>query len=252
MKAVKRHLHSFMTRFTSFWWGDKGLTALLVLVLVSFMLSSLLKTGVGTLISSIFLSLLLMSGVATISEKKSHRVAAGILVLAGIILTWLRYFNPTSKSLHTWGDLVALIYFILLTLVVMRHVFQEGPVTAERVRGAMAAYILVGFTWAILYHLIELRMPGSFRLPETNAAEIYALRQSDFTYYSFITMTTVGYGDITPVNPLARMFAVLEALIGQLYPATLLARLVSLQIMHRNEEGARKKGRRERSGDGID
>ncbi len=248
MEAMKGRLKDLVKRFTSFWWGEKGLSALLVLVLLSFMLSSLLKRGIGPLVSSIFLSLLLLSGVATISVKKSHRVAAGVLVLAGISLTWLKYFYPFSRTVHSWGDLVALLYFIILTLVVMRHVFQEGPVTAEKVRGAMAAYILVGFTWAILYHFIELRMPGSFRLPETNAAEIYTVRQSDFTYYSFITMTTVGYGDITPVNPLARMFAILEALIGQLYPATLLARLVSLQIMHRDEEGAREKGRREQSG----
>ncbi len=249
---MKRHLHNFLTRFTSFWWGDKGLTALLVLVLLSFMLSTLFKTGIGSLISSIFLSLLLLSGVATISTKKIHRVVVGIVVLAGIILTWLKQFNPASRSLHTWSDLIALFYFILLTMVVMRHVFMEGPVTANRVRGAMAAYILVGFTWAIIYHLIELRVPGSFRLAETMAAGDYFTRQSDFTYYSFITMTTVGYGDITPVHPLARMLAILEALIGQLYPATLLARLVSLQIIHRDEARTREASRREKSGDGTE
>jgi hypothetical protein len=240
-----------MKRFTSFWWSDKGLSALLVLVLVSFMLASILKTGIGSLITSIFLSLLLLSGIATISAKKSYRVGAGVLVLAGIILTWLKYFNPASRSLHTWGDLVALLYLVLLTLVVMKHVYQEGPVTADRVRGAMAAYILVGFTWSIIYHLIELRAPGSFRLTEAAAAVNYYKRQSDFTYYSFVTMTTVGYGDVTPVNPMARMFAVLEALIGQLYPATLLARLVSLQIIHRDKERTHEASGRERSGDGT-
>jgi hypothetical protein len=252
MEAMKRHLNNFLIRFTSFWWGEKGLTALLVLLLASFLLASLFKAGIGMFISSIFLSLLLLSGIAAISKKKLHRAAVGVVVLAGIILTWLKFFYPYSRALHTWSDLVALFYLMLLTLVVMRHVFMEGPVTVDRVRGAIAAYILVGFTWAILYHLIELRQPGSFRLSGTAAAATYATQQSEFTYYSFVTMTTVGYGDITPVNPVARMFAVLEALIGQLYPATLLARLVSLQIMHRNEEGAREKARKERSGDGMD
>ncbi len=252
MEAMKVQPQNFLKRFTAFWWGDNGLTALLLMILVIFMLAPLVRSDAASLIISIFLSLVLLSGIRTISEKRLYRAGAAVLALAGITLTWMKDFYPASRSLHSWSDLIALTYFIVLTVVVMRHVFQEGKVTADRVRGAMAAYVLVGFTWAIVYHFIELQLPGAFRLPDTNAAEVYMVRQSDFTYYSFITMTTVGYGDITPVNPLARMFAVLEALIGQLYPATLLARLVSLQIMHRNDEAAREKGKRERSGEGTD
>ena len=249
---MKRHLHNFMERFTSYWWGDRGLSALLVLLLLSFMLGSLFRLGIGRLITSIFLSLLLVSGVSAISAKKSWRIATWVLVLAGIILTWAKYFDPDSRLLHGWSDLVSIIFLALLTLVVIRQVYQEGPVTADRIRGAMAAYILIGFTWSIIFHFIELCAPGSFRLPEALAAVNYYERQPDFTYYSFITMTTVGYGDITPVNPVARMFAILEALTGQLYPATLLARLVSLQIMHRSDEGARMKAKRNRSVHGVE
>ena len=248
MKAVKMQPQNFLKRFTTFWWGDNGLTALLLMILLISMLAPLVRSDASSLIISIFLSLVLLSGIRTISKKRLCRAGATVLALAVIILTWMKNFYPSSRSLHSWSDLVAVIYFVLLTVVVMRHVFQEGPVTGDRVRGAIAAYILVGFTWAILYHLIELRLPGSFRFPETNAAAIYTVRQSDFTYFSFITMTTVGYGDITPINPLARMFAVLEGLIGQLYPATLLARLVSLQIMHRDDEAAREKKKQEISG----
>jgi hypothetical protein len=247
---MKKLQHSLMKRFTSFWWGDKGLSALLVLLLLSFLLASLFKTGIGTLITSVFLSLLLLTGVATISAKKFHRAAVSILVMVGIILTWLKYFNPSSKALHIWCDLVSIFYLTILTLVVIRHVFEEGPVTVDKVRGAVAAYILVGFTLAILFHLIELRHPGSFRLTEAAATGTYTVKQSEFTYFSFVTMTTVGYGDVTPVNPVARMFAVLEALFGQLYPATLLARLVSLQIMHRQEESGREASGDRQTGQG--
>jgi hypothetical protein len=232
MGIAEGHPRNWLARFTAFWWSDKGLSALLVMILLAFMLAPLVRSGLSSGIISIFFSLLLLSGIHTITEKKLHRAGVAVVVLIGIILTWMKNLYPASRSLYAWSDLFSLIFLILLTQVVIRHVYQEGPVTLDRIRGAIAAYILVGFTWAILYHFIELSVPGSFRLTETAAGGHYFEQQSDLTYYSFMTMTTVGYGDIIPVNPMARTFAVLEALIGQLYPATLLARLVSLQISH--------------------
>lgn len=241
MGTMDRRLKNWFARFTGFWWSDKGLSALLVMLLLVFMLAPLLRTGFASVITSIFLSLLLLSGMRAISAKKLYQAGVSMVVLSGIILTWMKQFYPASRPLHIWSDLISLVFLIVLTMVVMRHVFQEGPVTVDRVRGAIAAYILVGFTWAVLYHLIEVCVPGSFRLTETAAGGIYIKQQSNFTYYSFVTMTTIGYGDITPVHPMARMFAVIEGLIGQLYPATLLARLVSLQIIHRDSESRKGK-----------
>jgi hypothetical protein len=85
-------------------------------------------------------------------------------------------------------------------------------------------YLLLGLVWGVIYATIEMHAPGSFagtlRLDE---------RLSDWVYYSFVTLTTVGYGDITPLSMAARAVAMLEALVGQLYPAIIIARLVSLQ-----------------------
>jgi hypothetical protein len=229
---MKGRFHAMMKRFTDVWWGERGLTTLLVLVLAFLLLSPLIQKGIGDLIINIFFSLLLLSGVTTVSSRKLPRITSGLVAVLCIILNWLKNFNPSSRPLQSWSDLITLCYLLILTLVVIRHVFQEGAVTAGRVRGAVVAYILVGFSFSILYRLIELQVPGSFHLTDAASGLAFHSRESEFTYFSFITMTTLGYGDITPVNPAARMFVIFEALIGQLYPATLLARLVSLQIMH--------------------
>ncbi len=247
--GVENRLKNWIALFIHFWRGDNGLAALLVVILLVFILAPLIRSGVASVIVSIFLSLLFLSAIRSILEMRLHRVGVAVLVLTGIILTWMVHVFPANRSLYTWSDLISVILLILLTIVVMRHVYQKGPVTMDRIREALGAYILVGFTWAIIYHLIELKSPGSFHFIETAVSGDYLELQSAFTYYSFITMTTVGYGDITPIHPIGRVFVVIETLIGQLYPATLLARLVSLHIIQLNEEGSRAKAGRERSGD---
>ncbi|HAM53475.1 MAG TPA: hypothetical protein DCP92_23310 [Nitrospiraceae bacterium] len=90
--------------------------------------------------------------------------------------------------------------------------------------------------WKYIYELIALFIPKAFSFPQSmTALPGDPEYQSTLAYFSFVTMATLGYGDIVPVHPVARLFAVIEALIGLLYPATLLARLVSLQIIYRNE-----------------
>jgi voltage-gated potassium channel Kch len=96
-------------------------------------------------------------------------------------------------------------------------------VNVHRIQGAVAAYLLLGLSWALAYELVALRVGQAF-----SGAGLGAAERTSFIYFSFVTLTTVGYGDITPVHPVARSLAVAEALTGQLYPAILLARLVSL------------------------
>jgi len=100
-------------------------------------------------------------------------------------------------------------------------------VTAQRVQGAVAAYLLLGLAWAAAYAFVAALAPGAFATarPESTHSRSYL-------YFSFVTLTTLGYGDITPVHHAARSLAMLEALTGQLYPAILIARLVTLHTQH--------------------
>jgi len=225
---------SFTRKFSSFWWGDRGLSAFLLLVFAALFLAPFFESNLLRSLSAIFFSLLLISGVAYISPRPLLRRVTGAAVIAAIALHWLKEFRP-SPGLAIVDSFVSLFCLSTLTLVVLIRVFRDtGPITTCRIQGAVAAYVLIGVTWSTLYRLLDLCLPAAFSI--TAAADLTPaeLRES-LTYFSFVTLTTLGYGDITATHSIARMFVVFEALVGQLYPATLLARLVSLEISHRQE-----------------
>jgi hypothetical protein len=121
-----------------------------------------------------------------------------------------------------------------LVYVVFLQVSREGPVTAHRIRGAIALYLLIAMLFAFLYGLIESLAPGSFNMPGDWSRAASSSGEA-FYYFSIVTLTTVGFGDITAVHPFVRSLVMLEALIGQLYPAILLARLVTLELETRRD-----------------
>jgi voltage-gated potassium channel Kch len=110
-------------------------------------------------------------------------------------------------------------------------------VTGHRIRGAIVTYLLIGLVFSLAYSLIDALVPGSFAVAGSATTPVAGGAESDlrWVYYSLVTLTTLGYGDITPISELARRLAVLEALIGQLFVAVLIARLVSLEIAHRKD-----------------
>lgn len=119
--------------------------------------------------------------------------------------------------------LAGAIYFLLL------KIFSEKEVTADTIRGGIAVYLLVGIFWALLYGMLLLFNPQSFSLkPPVEFIEL--------VYFSFTTLTTLGYGDISPITGVARNLAVMEALFGQLYIAILVARIVGLSLMRQSPD----------------
>lgn len=230
MRRRIRHAHE---RFSAFWWGDKGLSMILVLLVLWLLLLPFLDFLGGRILAAVFLSLLLFSGVTQISARLGTRVLAGATAAGVVALIWLREMHPESAP-FTVASTIGITGFLgFLTLVLIGHVFREGPVTSYRIQGAVAAYLLIGLTWASLFRMVCVFLPGAVQIPAPLPGRPSHALEADLTYYSFVTLTTMGYGDMVPVHPAARMLAILEALIGQLFPATLLARLVSLQLLDR-------------------
>jgi hypothetical protein len=120
-------------------------------------------------------------------------------------------------------------FLVFLAWVVLRDVLSQKDVTGDTLAGAACGYLLLGVLWAGLYAMLEVVEPGSITLPEGPAGiEEVSIW---FTYFSFVTITTLGYGDMTPVTASAGMLAAIEALVGQLYIAVLIARMVGLHAM---------------------
>lgn len=132
--------------------------------------------------------------------------------------------------------LTAFVFNALVTGLIARHVFGPGRVTAHRLRGAVLVYLNVAQLFAIAYGLIATHAPGAIVLAD---GHVFATgpgeRTAALTYFSLVTITTSGYGDIVPLHPLARSLANLEAVFGHLFPATLLARLVALHLAHADD-----------------
>jgi hypothetical protein len=121
-------------------------------------------------------------------------------------------------------------FLLFVVIGVLRAVLAAAEVTSEVVTGALCVYLLFGFVFGAAYVVLETIHPGSFAL-STHPHDSQGLHRA-LLYFSYVTQTTMGYGDITPATPPARSLATVQAIAGQLYLAVLVARLVALQIVH--------------------
>jgi voltage-gated potassium channel Kch len=217
-----------------FWSDDRSLSIMLVLLFLTVFVFYPL-TGLG-LLSNLYLhvaaSLILVIGVLMILKHGRIAIFASIFAGLSIVMRWSDYglHNPTLFFLHA---LLTTTSFIIFAILILFRVFRSGPVNIHRIQGAVIVYLFLGLIWAAFYQLVMLKIPNAFSL-KPQAENLLAI-QHELVYFSFSTLTTVGYGDITAINPIARSLAVAEALIGQLFPAILIARLVAMELEYKKE-----------------
>lgn len=217
-------------RLTHFWNEEHSLTALLILLLVEvFIFVPATRAGHAlALIGVIVFSLLLLAGLLTMVRHRILQVVSGGFVVCAIVVHLARVAFGVS-GLLPWDALLSILSVVGMIIVVLWQVYREGPVTGHRVRGAVAAYLLIAILFAYSYTLIAYLVPGAFQLPAW-VPQAGPGRGETFFYFSMVALTTTGFGDITPVHPVARSLVTLESFIGTLYPAILLARLVTLEL----------------------
>jgi voltage-gated potassium channel len=206
-------------------------TGLTVAVLaLSLTLSVLAQRELREVVVALAFSVLLLFAI----WSAGRRLRAAMLALAvpTLISHWTIHLgrSPLPPSV---GFAFTSGFLALLTLVIMVAVFRDQAVTADTIVGAVCTYVLIGVTWGTVYSLLVLASPDSLAIsPALAHAAGWAAPTSPFTpllqYYSFTTLATLGYGDISPLSPGARVLSVLEGMTGQLYLAVLVARLVGI------------------------
>lgn len=233
---IRHHLRKAHGKLRWYVDSDHGLAALLGFLVVFIFVIYPLDQGdpfVGG-VASIAFSLILVAGV--VATATHHAVRLGVVILAAIgLATHWSSVLLGNRVAHMISAAAAVLFFAVQAWFLLQRVFAEGTVNAYRIAGAIAVYLVLGLLWANAYLFVYLAVPGSFNFPPgTPPLEPPA---SELLYFSFVTLTTVGYGDITAAHRAARDLVMLQALVGQLYPAILLARLVT-QFQGRERPGA--------------
>ena len=180
----------------------------------------------GNLIVSILFSLVLLSAVLAVAERKRVLITAILLAIPAIGGRWINHLQPdlVPPSVFLSAGLI-LVGFVVANL--LRFVLRAPSVNVEVLCASIAAYLMLGLMWTMAYWLVDQLTPGGAFSFNPNTGK-QSMNGFNAFYFSFITLSTVGYGDITPLSRIARWLAALEAMTGLLYMTVLIARLVSL------------------------
>jgi voltage-gated potassium channel len=182
-------------------------------------------------LATVSLSLVLLAALYTLNLSPAY-FTVGLLVMVPTIVTrWALHWYHTPE-LEIFAALSASAFIFITVVGLVRELFSVKRVTLDTISAAISAYLLMGLAWAFLFAVVAMEHPGSFSrvlLVHSEASPMFT-SMHNFFYYSFVCLTTTGFGDIAPASDAARAISILESVTGQMYLAILIARLVSLQV----------------------
>lgn len=207
------------------------LLAALLILLIAVPLADDLDLVSAPLVRGLVFSCLLVIGVWSLKGGGHYFIVGMAFVIAGVILNVLAM--QIRAPFFQYGSILSLIGFLLVAIsFTLKQVVVGTDINVNRLAGAVCVYLLLGVIWAMFYTLVNAVSPGSF----AGFAPMVDLGwDSEWLYFSFVTMTTLGYGDILPVSATARGLAYMQAVFGQFYIAILVAGLVGAYVSKRSE-----------------
>jgi len=204
----------------------------LIALLIAF---PFLEDVASPLVLVIPLAAVFVIGVVVTDPERGHVRLALTLVAIQVCLTLLSLVQSRAQAFYTITVALALVAIVALILFstwcVLRYVLRARVITQDQVYAGICMYIMLGFAFGALFYLIDILDPTSFIAPNDASGAM-----PDLMYFSFVTLATLGYGDIIPRTHAVRSLAVVEALVGMLYIAVFMARLVSMRAMNDRPE----------------
>ena len=216
--------------------GGKSGSRFLVLLLALFLLLMAVpfigalkqKFFTGLIAEATFAFVLVSAALAVASSVGETRASVSMAAVCAL-LSWVAY-QTGSRSVSLTKDALSIIFLIYVIVLIVRFLFRQRTVTHDTVAASLCGYILIGVCWAMIYSLIGKLQPDSFNTSMGQGDVRFGGRGTVTSlYFSLVTLTTLGFGDITPASNIARMLTVVQALVGQIYLVVLIARLVGLQ-----------------------
>lgn len=176
-----------------------------------------------SLFLDIIFSAVMVSAILTLSREKKSRIVVILLVLPCLVLLWLN-LPDSSAEIFLAGTALQAVFNFSMVFIIMWLVFQAPVITRDILSASIVAYLFVALFFAKSFLVLEILSPGSFSI----SSDRIMTDPSVMKYFSFVTLTTLGYGDVVPISDQAKTMAISEALIGQIYLTVLIARLVGV------------------------
>ena len=227
-----------MFDFIQRWRFSFLLAALVLNILLAPLLANIgLDAGlnIGPILVQLAFTLLLLILVFTVGHNKKLIISYALLALAALVFSWAN-LESNNEAIPFYRNLFSFAALTVAMILVIKEVFADDCVTIDTISGALCAYLLLGLTFASVYAFIDIIQPGSFI--STVSGTILELSSDhaglDRVYFSFITLLTVGYGDIAPHSQPAKLFTIIEGFFGQVYLVVMIARLVGMHVSQRS------------------
>jgi hypothetical protein len=180
-------------------------------------------------IPDIFLTIVFVSGIYAISREKIHIFIALALAIPMFVGIWSAHLYQSPKPLVV-GQLFGALFIGLVIRLLIKFIFNEKEITKEVIYAAVVVYLLLAMMWAFAYFILEFVYPGSLSIPNGLSRDTF-----QYIYFSFVTITTLGYGDIAPLTQKASSLVILEAVTGQIYLVVVVAWLVGMHVSRRSK-----------------
>jgi hypothetical protein len=195
----------------------------------------------ATLIEAALMTMVLLSAVVAVGDRGIRLTLTLLLVVPALFARWASYYRPDLVPTAVF-DGIGMLFLGFVVVQLLRFIFLAPRVDSEVLCAGVAIYLMVGLFWNLAYGLVDRLVPDSFVFT-TGPTTDRSMDGFQGLYFSFVTLSTVGYGDIIPVSKVARMLAMVEAVFGMFYVTLLIARLVSLYSSNRVNNGARREDR---------